>query len=83
MRGDATETDQAGVDVEVDSVAGLVAPGGGVQGGADVEFVTQSLAHLLSPPHRSPGLGRGLLGTVLVLNGVENLSGGHNNPSVF
>ena len=33
-------TDQLGVNVEVDSVAGLVAPGGGVQGGADVELVT-------------------------------------------
>ena len=79
MRGDATETDQAGVDVEVDSVAGLVAPGGGVQGGADVELVAQCLAH--SPPHHRPGLWGISLRAVLVLNGVENLSGRHNNPS--
>ena len=69
------------MDVEVDSVAGLVAPGGRVQGGADVELVTEGLAH--SPPHHQPGL-RGIsLWAVLVLNGVENLSGRHNNPSFF
>ena len=72
-------TDQLRVDVEVDGVAGLVAPGGRVQGGADVELVTQGLAH--SPPHHGPRLGRSPLGAVLVLNGVENLSGSHNNPS--
>ena len=71
MRGDATETDQAGVDVEVDSVAGLVAPGGRVQGGADVELVTQGLAD--SPPHHGPWLRGSPLRAVLVLNGVENL----------
>ena len=72
-------TDQLRVDVEVDGVAGLVAPGGRVQGGADVQFVTQGLAD--SPPHHRTGLGGIPLGAVFVLNGVENLSGSHNNPS--
>ena len=59
------------MDVEVDSVAGLVAPGGRVQGGADVELVTQGLAH--SPPHHGSWLRGSPLWAVLVLNGVENL----------
>lgn len=45
-------TDQLCVNVEVDGVAGLVAPGRRVQGGADVELVTEGLAH--SPPHHQP-----------------------------
>ena len=48
--GDATGTDQAGVDVEVDSVAGLVAPGGGVQGGTHEQFVRESLTHPAPDP---------------------------------
>ena len=69
------------MDVEVDRVAGLVAPGGGVEGGADVELVADGLTDLA--PQHLPGLGRAPVRAVLVLNGVENLSGRHNNPSFF
>ena len=68
----------AGVDVEVDRVAGLVAPGGRVQGGADVQLVADGLTDL--GPQHLPGLGRGPVRAVLVLNGVENLPIKHEYP---
>ena len=72
------------VDVQVDAVAGLVAPGGRVEGGADVELVRQRLAH--PRPHPRPGprprpCVRRLraAAAVLVLNCVENLGGSSLN----
>ena len=40
------------VDVEVGGVAGLVAPGGGVQSRADVQFVRERLAHAVPDPEK-------------------------------
>ena len=64
------------VDVQVDAVAGLVAPGGRVEGGADVELVRQRLAH--PRPHPRPRRLRAAR-AVLVLNCVENLGGSSLN----
>ena len=68
------------VDVQVDAVAGLVAPGGRVEGGADVELVRQRLAH--PRPHPRPRIRPRRLRAaraVLVLNCVENLGGSSLN----
>ena len=69
MRWDYAHQDP--VDVQVDAVAGLVAPGGRVEGGADVELVRQRLAH--PRPHPRPRPCVRAARAVLVLNCVENL----------
>ena len=66
------------VDVQVDAVAGLVAPGGRVEGGADVELVRQRLAHPRPHPRPRPRRLRAAR-AVLVLNCVENLGGSSLN----
>ena len=62
---------RAGVKVEEGGVSGLVAPVGGVEGGAEVELVSEGVAGLRSQ-HRA-GLRRAPVWAVLVLDRVENL----------
>ena len=57
--------------VEEGGVSGLVAPVGGVEGGAEVELVSEGVAGL-RPQHRA-GLRRAPVWAVLVLDRVENL----------
>ena len=47
-----TKPHQHFVDVEVGGVSGLVAPGGGVQSRADIQFVRERLAHAVPDPEK-------------------------------
>ena len=49
---DKVKPHQHFVDIEVGGVAGLVAPGGGVQSRADVQFVRERLAHTVPDPEK-------------------------------
>ena len=62
---------RAGVKVEEGGVSGLVAPVGGVEGGAEVELVSEGVAGLRS--QHGAGLRRAPVWAVLVLDRVENL----------
>ena len=78
MRWDYAHQDP--VDVQVDAVSGLVAPGCRVEGGADVELVRQRLAHPRPHPRPRPCVRRlRAAAAVLVLNCVENLGGSSLN----
>ena len=62
---------RACVKVEEGGVSGLVAPVGGVEGGAEVELVSEGVAGLRSQD--GAGLRRAPVWAVLVLDRVENL----------
>ena len=62
---------RAGVKVEEGGVSGLVAPVCGVEGGAEVELVSEGVAGLRS--QHGAGLRRAPVWAVLVLDRVENL----------